>query len=178
VACTVTSVVTYLLCSIFVTQQWTKAPANEKLCTVISKTYEVEDGDQHREEQDLEQGAYRQEVVPGPRASFIGRMFGRNPVVNIAPESSLEEEEVDDERKKEQRTRLGTDFTVETSVSDSNASSSEGMARKSSHDLLPSLQSEAIPEASENDHDETSCNDGVDVIEDIVRTDMQTEVPE
>lgn len=70
---------------------WTKAPRDEKLCVIITKTYEVGDEDENdnpvspdavegeEEHCDLEDGVCREEVVPVvPQPSFFAKLFTSN----------------------------------------------------------------------------------------------------
>ena len=154
--------------------QWTKAPPNEKLCVVITTTYEVNDDEDaisdNESECDMEQGVCPQEVVPGPRVSFYTRLFsGTHNVdssVTIHKHDDIEKDAgSDDAFTVPQRKRIGTDFTADTS--DSLSAQATGSSSKVPSTLSRQISSfnaendnvETIPEGSEKSHNFGIDND-------------------
>lgn len=148
--------------------QWTKAPADASLCTVITTTYEIDEDENDDgsvndadddDGDDMEQGVHQREVVPGPRVSFFVRLFSgtheadasvtidthRDGDSHKVPQltgiaSDVQTDTSDDGFKAPPRKRTVSDFTADTSVaSDVSSVPKAGSVRASSFRLDPAM---------------------------------------
>ena len=147
-------------------RQWTKAPPDENLCVVITKTYQLEeeekaDGDEQDDAQNDEESALEQPVeVPDPRVSLLarlGRGWHNEADSSVSMDIGPYDAGATDKAPTARRMRNNTDYTADTfssMASDiSSVPSSTGSVRPfRRHDDLDGGVT-TIPETSEHAQD-------------------------